>query len=290
MDAAEQHYKAYALAPRADPARVVKVQQYLLEIRGERAQERAAQAERLGQKGDAVLAAPTWLEAYQLAPDRPQYLLNAALAEREAGDTASAIQHLDLYLRVAPADASERGRAASLVQQMRKSSGRTADPTPTPQVVAAKIAQSPVVAPSVAKPSPATPALAEPPGLTVVSPAADVGGTRTAGVWTTIIGVTAGAAGVGLLAWGLSEQATLNKDLGYADGAVHTAVSREDALARASTISSHQTIGAILGGAGLAATGVGLWLWLRAPDRSAQASGGGAIVPAGNGVAWHGRF
>lgn len=159
FDAAELHYRAFALTANADPTRVAKVKQYLAEIRTERAGERAAEAQALTQKGDSMLAASTWLEAYQLAQDRPQYLLQAALAERQAGDPAACLAHLDAYLRVAPADAPERAKAQSLVSQMRKSSGTTptpapagepqakptpVQPTPTPEPVAGGVLPAPV--------------------------------------------------------------------------------------------------------------------------------------------------
>ena len=310
LDAAEQHYKAFVVAPGADPTRVAKVQSFLGEIRLERARLRAVEAERLGQKGDPVLAAPTWLEAYQLAPERPLYLLNAALAERESGDSAACMTHLEAYLRAAPADATERPKATALLRQMQKAAGRRSEPIPPPEPPkpppvaiappppAAPLPEPPRPAPQPvpvavppaapqALPQPAPKAAAPPASPQLAAPAAppppEPASTRGVGIWTLAVGAALAVAGGGVLAWGLSEQSAFNRDVGLSDGAVHTAMSREEALARAATIGQHQTAGVIVGGAGLAAAGVGLWLWLRAPDAV-------AVFPTATGVACSARF
>lgn len=90
-------------------------------------------------------------------------------------------------------------------------------------------------------------------------------------------------AGMAVLGWGLSEQSALDKEINFYDGSVHTTLTPAEARSRAESIGTHQTIGAIVGGAGLVAAGVGAWLWFRSPSSV-------TFVPTPNGIAWSARF
>lgn len=300
LDRAEKHYKQFIAAPNADVSRVAKAKANLNEIQHSRAEVLCQEADEAAKRRDWVLAASSWLEAYHLAADRPQVLVKAAVAEREAGDMPSAIKHLELFLRVTLPDAAERIKAESLLNQLRP--GGSTAPTAT-------AAKAPPSAPAQSAPGQSAPAQAAsakpesgaaappgpppPPAATTSAPTgvaapvapASSGGSGRIGLWTCVAGATVAAAGIGVFAWGLGEAADLQKQLGDSDGAVHTALSREEASARAKTITGHQAIGGGLAGLGAVATGVGLWLWLS--DSPAAAA---AVVPTGNGFACVARF
>ncbi len=129
---AEADYREFVALPNAEPARVQKAKQYLADLLMIRVDAKVAEADRALSRGDTVLAPPLYLEAYGLAPERHELLLRAALAEREAGETNAAVSHLLAFVRDAPADASGRATAESLLRSLDKS-GAVKNPTATPQ-------------------------------------------------------------------------------------------------------------------------------------------------------------
>ena len=156
---AEEHFRAFVALPAADPARVVKARGYLQELVRARADAKAAEAAKAVAAGDRVLAVAAYLEAWRLVPSRHDLLLKAALIEREAANNPSAIEHLQLYLKEAPADAAERPTAVAVLKSLQSPPARAPEPPPAKTAEAAAPA-SPV--PAAGKPAESKPAESKP--------------------------------------------------------------------------------------------------------------------------------
>ncbi len=185
-EAAEEDFRKFITLEGADPARVIKAKAYLSELIEQRGEAKAKSAAKAVASGDLVLGAAAYLEAYRLCPDRHLWLFKAAMAEREALNGAAAIEHLQAYLKVAPATAEERPTAVLILKSLQtppKPVEPVAKPaeavTPTeavakPLVVAkpVEIAPKPAVTPAAATPAPIAPPPAAPAPAAVAPPAA----------------------------------------------------------------------------------------------------------------------
>ena len=98
-------------ARHSDPKRVQKAKQYVAEIRAARGMTHAMEAETAFKSGDSSLAAQLWLDAFQLAPTRWEFLFQSAVAAKAAGRDADATSRIQSYLASAPSDAPDRAQA-----------------------------------------------------------------------------------------------------------------------------------------------------------------------------------
>ncbi|MBI5610167.1 MAG: tetratricopeptide repeat protein [Deltaproteobacteria bacterium] len=129
LDRAEELYRRFVALSGADPELKRRSLAYLAEIALARADERAAEAQRLGQLGRAVEAAAAWRDAFRLAPSRPSYLLRAARAQRLSQQPLLARADYRAYLAVAP-PGQEREEAERELALLEAES--PADPVPLP--------------------------------------------------------------------------------------------------------------------------------------------------------------
>ena len=139
---AEEDYAAFIALENADTARVQKAKGYLTTLHDEMSVQKANEAQRAADGGDNLLAATLYLEAWRLAPDRAEPLLKAAMLERKLGDKKKAVEHLQRYLQLAPADAPSRGTAETLLKEMGGSSSvpKAADPRAAEEKAKAELA------------------------------------------------------------------------------------------------------------------------------------------------------
>ena len=276
---AERDYTAFLELPGADPARVQKAKGFLENVHAELSLQKVAEAKKAEDVGDALLAATLYLEAWRMAPEQPEPLLKAALLERRLGDKKAAVENLRRYLQLASADATGRGTAEALLQEL---GGKPA--------VAPPVVEKPV---AVAKPArqvvepvkkPVSVSVEPVPRKTVVAQPASAAPSRTIAGWTTI-----GLGGAAVLAAGIfailanSQQATLDGNLlpdGNFDG---RKVSVANAASEQTSINGKWTTVAVAAGVGVAAIGVGAWL-------VASAHADVAIVPGWDGFSIAGRF
>lgn len=206
--------------------------------------------------GDHKMAAATYLDLYRHARMRPEWLFQGAAALAQAGDDKRAIGLLVLYLQVAPADAPQRGDAEALRAAAQK---RRSD-----RKVAAK-------------------ALAENRTLAVAAAARSERTSRTLAYVLVGSGFALAAGGAGLWQVTAADVTAYTADTAPDKSGKTSKVSFEEAQRRAATIRQHHAAELALGGVGVAAIGVGAWLWLRPSDRFAVLP---AVHGTGASVAW----
>ncbi len=144
LEHAEQDYVGFLSLPNSDPVRFRKAEKYLASLRAELSSQKAVEAKKAEEAGDALLACTLYLEAWRMAPDWSDPLLKAAILERKRGDKASAVGHLQRYLQLAAVDAAGRGTAEALLKELGGTTvaapatdGNDASRTPLPIAVAA---------------------------------------------------------------------------------------------------------------------------------------------------------
>lgn len=288
LEPAEEHYRQFIAAKGADSQRIEKTRGYLRELALARADAKAEDADRSAQKGAWKVAAAVWLDAWHIAPERQRYLFKAARAQHEAGDTDAAIVNLRAYLRDTPPDASDRGEAQALLDQMTappKPAAATSPAAPTPEAVApVPAAVAPVLEKRPAAQPVAQPVARAPVVVAPAVPPKDVASGGNLAKWTLGGGAVLAAAGLGLVGWGLVEAADYRTRLNYDGANVRGKLTYDQAAAEIDTIHGHWLAGGILAGVGIAAAGWGAW------SLRHDASNSAVLVPLGQGVALVGRF
>jgi len=254
-EAAAEHYRKYLELETVDHARLTKAREAVARIAKEVANALAADAERQTRAGHHAGAAATYQRAFAGAPARWDLLLSCAQAWQAAGNLDQARNAVRQYLRDAPQDAPGRPVAVQMQADLQ------------PKLAAPTRAQT-----------------IETPGKSNV-----VGGQTPQPRSTTTGWLLAGAGGglglAGLAVWWASgsDRDTYAKNTERPDGGKVTAWSYAEATARAESLRRREVTAVVLGGAGLAAAGVGTWLVLRVPTKVSLAPG---PVPAGAGLVW----
>ena len=277
-DRAEEHYRQFVAMPKADPARVSKANGYLNEFDGVRADDKVQAADRAAKRGEWIVAATGYSEAWKLRQDRVPLLLRSARAWRESGDLKQTQGVLETYLKLAPKDAVDRSEAQAMLDALRgkkQSAATAAKPPPESRPPAA-----PAMPPQEVRQLPVT---AAPPAVAVAAESPHA--TRRLIGWLTLgTGVAVTAVGVGVLVSGLSQESDYEKRLGWDGGSVAGTMSFDEATAEAGEIAGRKTLGAVLAGVGLATTAAGALLVVLSPAERV------AVVPSLRGVALAGRF
>ncbi len=251
---AEEHFEQFLTLADSGTDRADKARAYLADLRGSRAEGDEAAAERAVATSNWAEASKRYEALWVQAPTRWSALFKAGQAAQQAGDKERAGDLLRQYLRDAPKSAADRPEAEDCLHRLGDQPKR---------------AQAPVAVQSDGE--------------------AATGGHAVA--WTVLgTGLALAVGGAGLLLFGVTEAHALNQDLKLADGYVTADISHAQAQARADAIGMHQTLGAGLAVAGVAAAGVGTWLLLREPDAPAKARLSLAPGPAWTGLALVGRF
>ncbi len=292
MEMADEHYRAYLALTGIPDALRAKATAYLKEVALARAQTKAHAADQAVRAEDPGLAGPLYKAAFELCPERPEWLFKAAVCAQLTGDNTQAVAGFRDYLKRAAPDAPDRREAELRLSRLSGAAipPRT-DPEAKPAVVTPPPAAKPNETPPVATPSAAVVKPAEnAPVVGVETPQPAQRPSSLARLWPWV--ATGGAVVLGVSALGLylsqsADAAQLTKDLAVTDAAGHiTGVTPEDAKSRNSSIGTQKTVSAVLAGASVAAAGVAVWLWLRPVSSTA------AVVPdpANNGVVLVGRF
>ena len=291
-DQATELYQQFLTAANADPDRQKRVKEYLAEIERSKAVALASDAEK-AQREDPKLAASLYLDAYKLAPSRPELLFRAAVAEQQAGDLTAAKTRFEEYLAKAPASAGERSQAQARLDSIRRKLNPQAVMEPQPEVVPQpKPEPKPEVKPEPKaevkpEPKPEPKPLVQPevirPPIGVQAPAVEPA--RWPG-WA-LVGTGGALVISGLVVYlgASSANKQLQSDLaGTNAGGLINGLTHEEAAARASSINTTMGVAAGLTGAGIAAAGVGTWLLVRTPARAA------VVVPQPGGAMLVWRF
>ena len=226
-----------------------------------------------------VIAGELFLRAYGLTP-RPALLFNAARSYEEAGDNAKALELFRDYAKIAD-DAGGRADAQVRIGLLEKAAPKTAsapqpvEPPSKPELhpAAAPLVSSPI-APNVVRPNVVVQSVSSP--------------SRTPAVVVLTGGAVMSLAGVGFLLASVVSTNGLESDLAKRDAGGHIIGLRQSELsARNDTIARDKTLGAVLGGMGVAAVGVGAYLWLRPSGSSEPAVW---VAPGPGSLAFGGRF
>lgn len=281
LERAEAHYREFIVAPGAGAALIAKAEGFLKDLREARSGAKERDAARAARDENWKLAGQLYLDAYGLAPDRASLLFRAAMANESSGDASLAEGQYREYLRTGGPGAADRKEAEIHLEQLtRKSRPRPETPQPRPPPAIAQVA--PLAEPNdAAKPdgrpeSAVTPTSQAPPAPTVVSQADSALSTVTSGpttsgprvaAWSSLGGGVALGIAAGIVyALAVSQRSDLDKALASRDASGQIiGISRDAALEEKSKIEFKKTTAAVLGGTGLAAVGVGVWMWLRHP-------------------------
>ena len=241
----------------------------------------ATEATRRYKEGEFELAAQLFMKAYA-ADKRADRLFNAARAYEKAGKPSEAIPLFRLYITLtdSPAGREEaRLRIDALEAAARQGQIRPTPGEPVPQPQAPRPPEAPPAVPPpeapVAPPQSQTlPRQAPPPSRVV--PYLLLGGGAVVALTGLAVALDAG-----------SDEDALWDDLAKTDGnGTVIGVTDRDTRERSDAIARNRTIGAVLGGVGLATAAVGGYLgWVRSPSVAAW-----QVLPAANGVAIAGRF
>jgi len=265
LDRAVSHYRQFAAIPGVNAGLSAKAKGYIDEVHRAQVDAQVQEAEAASRARHHSAAAQFFLAAYGSDNTRTELLFKAAVAEELAGENATAIGHYRDYLQKAPADASDRNLAKIKLSALEKGNAPPVAVTPQqPKQQAVQQARQPD------KP-------VQPP--TLVTPAEPPSRWKT---WAVLGGgVALLAGGAGLFASTMSDAEALQKQLdqtrsGKITGTTHTA-----ATTQADSINQTRIISGAMAGVGVVATGVGVWLLLRAPERVVVVPGPGGVVLAG---------
>ncbi len=307
LDPATEHYRAFIALADAEPARVVKARQYLLEAEVELIKVRSRAAEAAMQSGKPALAAELYLSALKVVPTQMEFLFKAAVAEQMAEQWQSALEHFEGYLSRAPVDAPDRSQAVARQTWLRQKLGLKAQQATVAPVVQPVVVPpvEPAVKPPVQEPKPIQPAVAvalpnsAPPAIvppnvaapdqrpvraveTVVHKPAE----RPTWPGWTLVGAGAALAvgGAALLIAVQSDANAITTAQQHAVGELITGVTYADAAARVSSANTRIGVGWALMGTGVVAAGVGTWLLLRGDSARS------ALLPTSNGAIWLVQF
>lgn len=226
------------------------------------AQKAAAERERVAQEeaaavsqvaaaknvaGEFTLCGNLYQQAYRTDPSFLGYLFSAARCEQKAGDLDAGERDFRLFLARSPSGDDLNEKAQQFLDEILDVRRKA---------VAAKAAE-PVVPPVVPVP---TVNRVDPPGHGLA--------------WTSLIGggVLVAAGGL-LVANGLALRTDLETALVHKDGGLIADSTPEAARASESTYRTRLALGAGLATAGVAAIGVGVWLYGRAPKQVAVTAG-----------------
>lgn len=255
-DAATEHFKQFMTLPDAEPDRVAKAKDMLAEIDKKAQDARVAEGEQAARSGDFRLAAQIWVDVVKRAPNRVELLYRAGVAYYQAADHQNALAQFDAYLRSAPANATDRNQAQMRRDALAEKLGQAKNPK------VAGDTKTDAKAPDGAGKDPK----AEASGGTVdAKPRAEAKATWP-GWAVTGTGVALLGAGVGVYLSTRGDSSALAADTAKSGGNLVSKISFEEADRRAAAIRSTQTIGLVMAGAGVAATGVGVWLLLSQTD------------------------
>ncbi len=275
------HYHQFIANPGPESARVAKAQAYLSEVEQEVNKTRLREADAATRSGNPALAAELYLQAFKLAPTHLDWLFKAAVADQMAEAWEPALQHLDTYLSLAPADADERGQAVAREKWLRQKLGLK------PVKVVEKTVQAPEVTQKVETANVPDAANRDRSEGTVPIVARTVELQRPPSWpgWTAVgVGAAALAGGIVVLAGAQADAAQLAREQNHESGQLITTISRETALSRASAINTRAALGWTATGVGLAASGFGVWWLTRHPDHVA------IVVPMPDGALLAVRF
>ncbi len=260
LDRAEDLYRQLLALPGLDQARLDKTRGYLVEVQRRKGERKAEEAAKVEAAGNYEAAAALWRDAFDLDPNRLAWLARAGRALHLAGKKADAATTYKKYLETAPKDAQDRGDVERWSTELR---------TAGPDAVAPRPAAAPAT-PAAAAPH------AAPHAAPVAAPAAPaVGVHKGAGAvpmtaWIALGGGALLAGGGAFLYMGAaSDQDALQKELDAAkttvDGKPVWKLDYTEVEARNAAIGRSKTIGALVGGAGVVAAGIGAWLAVSAP-------------------------
>lgn len=259
LDRALQHYSQFTQAAGANAGLVTKANAYIVEVHRAQVDAQVQDAEMASRARHHSAAAQFFLAAYAAAGDRCDLLFKAAVAEELAGETQSARAHFREYLEKAPPDANDRGLAKVKLAALDHGAAPQTPPTRSPTTASAADLEP-------ARPS-STPQV---PATVVQKP-------TTPGRWQawTVLGggLALIAGGVGVYASTLSDARALQGQLAQKDGGKISGTTYAAATSQASSINQTRAISGVMAGVGLAATGVGTWMLLRAPEKVALVPG-----------------
>lgn len=284
FEPATEHYREFIALQGADPAKVAKAQQYLLEAQTELIKAQTRAADTAVQTGKPAVAAELYLNAWKVMPTRLDLLFKVAMAEQMAEQWQSALAHFEDYLARAPVDAPDRVQAVARQGWLRQKLGlapQAIAPAPAirqPVVESPKPIQPSIVV-KVPSPSPSPTRAVE---TVVVQKPAE----RPTWPGWTLIGSGAALLGGGivLLVGGRSDAAAVNASQQHGPGEPISSLTYDQAAAQVSSANMRMGVGAALAGAGVAAAGVGAWLLLRTDERHAM------VLPTTNGAIWLVQF
>ncbi len=258
LDAAQLHYQEY-IKKGGKGTRLVNANKYLVEVRSAKADIKASDAERAVRMDNPLLAAQLFHSAFEMAPQRWDFLYRESMVREQAGQKAEAKALLERYLRDAPADVHDREEAKARFAVLdNKAAVKPVEPVKPVAAVSPVVVQQPVahVAPD---PLPAailtSPSSASPP---------DHGSARAIAWTTTVVGAAVALSGLGLAVWAQVDQGNLQKQLTPNAAGMIDGISYSEAQARVASDANRRLAGEILGGVGLAATATGAWLLWRA--------------------------
>lgn len=263
LDQAELHYEEY-IKKGGKGTRLANANKYLLEVRSAKAEIKASDAERAVRMDNPLLAAQLFHSAFDMAPQRWDFLYRESMVREQAGQKPEAKALLARYLRDAPADAHDREEAKARFAVL---DGKPAvKPAEVPKP--AEVAKPQLVSPVVVQP-PVARAVAEPlPAAGIVSPRAeppqDQGSARALAWTTTAVGAAVALTGLGLAVWAQLDQSSLQKQLTPNGAGLIDGISYSEAQARVSANDNRRLAGEMLGGVGVLATATGAWLLWRA--------------------------
>ncbi len=265
-DRAEDLYKQYLGLGGTDPKRTDNARRFIGELR---ADAKGREAEVTRSRGDGALAAQLYREAWTLDGTRVAYLVRGARAAQDARNTALAVELLQLFLRHAPAGDPDRAEVKARLDSLQRE---------TPAVTGAQAA--PARAPEAPR---GDAAIAKPADtLTATAPTS-----RPSRVPAWIALGSGGAlvvAGAGIWASTLGDRSALETALTQRQNGLISGVTLADAQSRNQSIITRNVAAGIAGGVGVAAVGLGLWLWFSGSEMSV------APVMSGNGVALVGQW
>ena len=278
LDIAVAHYEEFLKTPGIDAARDKKARGYLDDIRDAKAAAKGQEAEKAQRAGDNNLAAQLYLQAWQIAPHRPEYRFKSAVVLQAAGQTAQADALFRAYLADAPQDAVDRPEATARLASLQGLRAPVATPTKAVAVVL-------VPQPAAVKPQPASPVTATAPQVK--------GPSRVAGWLLTV-------AGVGLLVGaGVAASTQYTDTQAYENPAkdpsgLITNRTAAEGAALADKIDRNRVIAGVCGALGVTSLALGIWQLVRTPAATETVSRAPSFmptfVPTLGGAAIAGRF